>query len=433
MRERRQGDATRPARGVLHLALLVARREYRRTVSRRGFVAGTALVPLGAIALLVLTNLILPGNSAGNGTAYSGSPVYLVNESTLALPSTPPPGMPVVVVSRAEATAMLRQKQAPEVYLLTSDWLRTGRIERLVLTASGTDLSSLDRRDAQQTMLAQYLRSALLHGSGLPPDVQARIVQPSTLTDLPIDGTAGSAPSSDNLSAATFLIPYAFSLLFILSIFITSGYLLQSVSEEKENRVVEIVLSSVPPLPLMAGKILGLGGAGLTQVAIWLVTALVALPIAGTRLPELGHFQLGPIVLALALVYFVLGYICYGAIFAAIGALAPATREAQQYSGFMGIFGAVPLIFTGAFLADPHSPLVTALTLIPLTAPGSALQVVALEAEIPWTLISSSLLLLGAFAVVATVASARIFRATLLLYGVRPSLRQVAAAVLARG
>jgi ABC-2 type transport system permease protein len=205
------------------------------------------------------------------------------------------------------------------------------------------------------------------------------------------------------------------------------------VTEEKENRVVEIVLSSVPALPLMTGKIVGLGGAGLTQVLIWLVTASVALPLMAGRVSGLADVRLGPEVVLPAICYFVLGYVAYGAIFSAIGALAPGTREAQQYSGFFGVFAVVPLIFTAAFLSDIGSPIVTALSLIPLTAPAAVLQVLVLADEPPWLLVGTSLAILSIFTALATIASARVFRATLLLYGTRPSLRQVAGAILARG
>jgi ABC-2 type transport system permease protein len=104
------------------------------------------------------------------------------------------------------------------------------------------------------------------------------------------------------------------------------------VTEEKENRVVEILLSSVPPQPLMFGKIVGLGAAGLTQVAIWIATALAVLPLLSERVPALSGLTVSPMLLVLAFAFFVLGYLAYGAIFAAIGAIAPGTREAQQYS-----------------------------------------------------------------------------------------------------
>jgi ABC-2 type transport system permease protein len=229
--------------------------------------------------------------------------------------------------------------------------------------------------------------------------------------------------------AAGIAVPLVFVAIFMISIFITSGYLLQSVTEEKENRVVEIVLSSIPSMPLMAGKILGLGGAGLTQVAIWVITALVAIPLLSSQVADLGPVELDPTILVLALVYFVLGYLAYGAIFAAIGAISPGNREAQQYSGFLGFFAAVPFILFSVFLTDLTSPIVLALALFPLTTPTAMLLVLGLSETIPWTMVGASLTSLSLFAILATWASARIFRATVLLYGVRPSLRQLVAAI----
>jgi ABC-2 type transport system permease protein len=215
----------------------------------------------------------------------------------------------------------------------------------------------------------------------------------------------------------------------MISIFMTSGYLLQSVTEEKENRVVEIVLSSVPATPLMAGKIIGLGGAGLTQVAIWVLSAIVAIPLLSSQIPDLGPISLDTTMLVLALTYFVLGYLAYGAIFAAVGAIAPGNREAQQYSGFLGFAAALPFIVFSIFLSDLQSPVVLALALFPLTTPTAMLIVLGVSDGIPWELVGASLTSLTLFALLATWASARIFRATVLLYGVRPSLQQLIGAV----
>ena len=215
----------------------------------------------------------------------------------------------------------------------------------------------------------------------------------------------------------------------MISIFMTSGYLLQSVTEEKENRVVEIVLSSIPATPLMAGKIVGLGGAGLTQVGIWVLSALIAIPLLSSQIPDLGPIAIDPTMLVLALTYFVLGYLAYGAIFAAIGAIAPGNREAQQYSGYLGFTAAIPFIVFSIFLTDLQSPVVYALTLFPLTTPTAMLITLGVSDGIPWTLVGASLTSLGLFAILATWASARIFRATVLLYGVRPTLPQLIGAI----
>ena len=199
------------------------------------------------------------------------------------------------------------------------------------------------------------------------------------------------------------------------------------------GRVAILVEPELPNLggqfSLMAGKIIGLGGAGLTQVGIWVLSALVAIPLLSSQIPDLGPISLDPVMLVLALTYFVLGYLAYGAIFAAIGAIAPGNREAQQYSGFLGFAAAMPFIVFSIFLTDITSPVVYALALFPLTAPTAMLIVLGVSESIPWPLVGASLTSLGLFAILATFASARIFRATVLLYGVRPSLRQLVAAV----
>ena len=267
---------------------------------------------------------------------------------------------------------------------------------------------------------------SLLKASGLSDEALVELLTPSTFESV----TTTGEPVSEADVAASFFLPYAFTLIFILSIFITSGYLLQSVTEEKENRVVEIILSSIPALPLMAGKVLGLGAAGLTQVAIWVLTAIIALPLANQQF----SLNLGiPIsTVLLGFVFFTLGYLSYGAIFAAIGALAPGAREGQQYGSFFGVLAVIPLIFSSVFLTDLSSPIVLVLCLFPLTAPAAMLEVLALSPSPPWALIVVSLIVQVLFVVVAVVASGRIFRATVLLYGVRPSARRIVDAVFAR-
>lgn len=410
-------------RTFLRLLLLVARREYLRTVRRRGFVFGTALLPLVMGGSIALSQLL---SQPGSGRPETLT-IHLADESALQPAPDPVNGPHVQLVDRAEGERLLAGGRIKELYVLGDDYLATGRIERIVAPSRSLDVESLERRRSQQLELGPFLRAALLRGQSLPADTAQRLIAPVEVSDVEPSG-AGAAGEP---GIGSFFFPYAFSLLFVLSIFITSGYLLQSVTEEKENRVVEIILSSVPALPLMGGKILGLGAAGLTQVLIWVSTALVGLPLLGERIGSLSALSLSPVTVILAIVYFVLGYLGYGAIFSAIGAIAPGTREAQQYSGFLGFFAVIPLAFTGLFLSDPSSPIVTALALIPLTAPASVLQLISLTPEPPWLLVTLSLLILAGFSGLATLFSARVFRATLLLYGMRPGVRQIWRAMVA--
>jgi ABC-2 type transport system permease protein len=181
----------------------------------------------------------------------------------------------------------------------------------------------------------------------------------------------------------------------------------------------------------MAGKILGLGAAGVTQVIIWVATALLVLPLANQQFSL--NVAISPVTLILGVIVFALGYLAYGAIFAAVGAVAPGARESQQYGSFFGFLAVIPLVLMSVFIADINSPIVVALCLLPLTAPAALLEVLAISTTPPWPLVLASLASQALFVAFAVIVSARVFRATLLLYGTRPSVGRLVDAVLARG
>jgi len=417
-------DRGRPS--FLRLLTIVARRDYLRSVRRRGFLFGTLLLPIGLGGLLGLSTFFSSTSFSSATGPVNAGPTLVVNESALPVTVNPAIAPGFQLVDRNTAVSSLLTGKAREFYLIPTSYPGTPEVQRIEASTKSQGLEAVQRQQQQEQILDIILRNALLIESQIPPQIAQRVQNPAEVTSRTLDGQ----PVTPGSEIASFLLPYAFTLLFVMSIFITSGYLLQSVTEEKENRVVEIVLSSVPALPLMAGKILGLGAVGLTQVVIWVATALVALPVLNQRLSLDVHIS--ALTLVLAMVYFALGYLAYGAIFSAIGALAPGSREAQQYAGFFGFLAVVPLIFTGVFLTDLGSPIVWILALIPLSAPATMLQVLTLAPDPPWLQIGLSLASLGTFVVLATIASARVFRATLLLYGVRPSLGRIVGAVFAR-
>jgi len=407
----------------LRLLLLVARRDYLRTVRRRGFLLATLLLPASMAVLFIISSAV----SMNAATAEPGQ-ILLVNESTVALQPDPALAPDVSLLSRSDAEARLADGSAVAYFLVPSTWPSQPRVTIIASeqATTGRSIDALTRQQAEQSEVELLLRVSLLRDAGLPDSTLGQLLTPIDFSAV----TTTGEPVTEAALAANFIVPYVFTLIFVLSIFITSGYLLQSVTEEKENRVVEIVLSSIPALPLMAGKILGLGAAGLTQVAIWLGTAVLALPLINQQLQL--HVTLEPATIVLAVAVFCLGYLAYGAIFAALGALAAGQREAQQYSSFFGFFAVIPLVMTPVFLSDPNSIIVWALALVPLTAPAAVLEVLSAGSP-PWLMIGVSLVIQVLFVGVATVAAGRIFRATVLLYGTRPNLRRIVAAVTARG
>lgn len=410
--------------GYLRLAGLVARRDFLRTVRRRGYVFGTLLLPV-AVAVLVLVSAAFAGPARTDPSAVR---LIVVNDSRVPVTPGAAGGVDLELLSRGEAEERLESAAIASYYVVPATYPEEPTVIR-VEGARGSGIMGLESRALEERVLSVVLQDALLRAAGVPEPDARRIAGGIVVRSQ----NASGGEVSDVALTASFLAPILFVTLFMISIFITSGYLLQSVTEEKENRVVEIVLSSVPSLPLMAGKILGLGAAGLAQVVFWVLSALAGIALLGDRLGNVGDLQPEPAVIALAVLYFVLGYLAYGAIFAAIGALAPGSREAQQYSGFFGFLAAIPFVMMAGFLGDPQSPLVIGLALFPMTAPTAMLLVLGLADEIPWLLVAGSLASLAAFTLVATWASGRIFRATVLLYGSRPSLRSILAAVRPSG
>ena len=373
--------ACRMSSHFIRLVVLVARRDYVRTVRRRGFVAGTLLLPLAMGFIFAISAF----SSTSLGQTQTGT-IVVVNESAVPIEPDPQLTPDVIVVDRAEAEQRLADQTASDYFVVPATWPTQPNIQVVsAQRANGRQQVQITHRLAEQSEMDLLLRTSLIRAAGVPDAVVAQLITPVHYQDV---GSA-SGESSDAAILSSYLVPYAFTLIFMLSIFITSGYLLQSVTEEKENRVVEILLSSIPALPLMAGKVLGLGAAGLTQVAIWVATAIVALPLLNNQFAL--TISISPLTLLLAVVFFGLGYMSYGAIYAAVGALAPGAREAQQYASFFGVIAVIPIVLLPAFLSDPSAPLVILLCVLPLTAPAAMLAVLAASPSIPWALVALSL------------------------------------------
>ena len=153
-----------------------------------------------------------------------------------------------------------------------------------------------------------------------------------------------------------------------MSIFTASGYLLQGLSEEKENRVMEILLSSVSTAQLITGKVLALGVAGLIQIVVWLISGFALIRIASSSIG--GYFatlSFPPEVITLSLIYFILGYFLYAILMAGVGAIAPTQRDGQQMSIIFTMFGAIPYFLMPFIIENGEHFVTKILTIFPLT------------------------------------------------------------------
>jgi ABC-2 type transport system permease protein len=222
----------------LRLVLLVARRDYLRTVRRRGFIAGTLLLPAAMATMFGVSTFLSTSDSSGQTLTQ----VLLVNQSSVTITADQALAPHVKVVSQDEADARLADGSAGDYYLVPADWPAKPEVRQVVADAQGPSrpLDALRLQVSAQAELEVMLRVSILRHAGLPDTALGQLLTPIKFRSVSTTGQ----PVSDASFLAGFALPYVFTLIFVLSIFITSGYLLQSVTEEKENRVVEIVLSS---------------------------------------------------------------------------------------------------------------------------------------------------------------------------------------------
>jgi len=221
-----------------------------------------------------------------------------------------------------------------------------------------------------------------------------------------------------------FFMPYIFALLLMFSIFFASGYLLQSISEEKENRLMKVLLSSVSARQLLLGKVLGLGAAGLAQIVVWVISFWVLVDVALAKIPGLSAASMPASLVVLALVYYVLGYLLFAVIMAVVGSIGTTARESQSWSSIIAMSAVLPLFFINVIIENPSHAVSVVFTLIPTTASVTAMMRLSTEGIPAWQL-GLSLVLLATAIVFCTWAGAKIFRSCLLMYGKRPSLRQI--------
>jgi ABC-2 type transport system permease protein len=207
--------------------------------------------------------------------------------------------------------------------------------------------------------------------------------------------------------------------------------LLNSVSKEKGNQVIEVLLLSTSPRQLLAGKIIGLGVLGLVQTAIWIGTSYSLLALSGRNMSLPAAFALPPSLLIWGLVFFLLGYAVYASLMAGLGALVPNLREASQAVITVIWPLMIPMFLYVALLEYPHGALAVGLSLFPLTAPVAMMTRLA-ATTVPWWQLLLAVVILAATAVLVVRGVAGMFHAQTLLSGQPFSARRFFRALAGR-
>ncbi len=404
--------------------LLVARQELVYNLRRPAFILMTLLVPaLGVVALVV--GSLFGGQVRGVVQSQFGpvqKPIGYVDHSGLLSADLPEYAQRFVAYPDEEsARAALRAEEISSYLVVPADYLATGTV---VLYGMSGAFSTFMAADSQN--LDAFLVDHLLRGK-VDDRLRQRAVKPSQIQPVTLDATGQVSRGGRFSWLGDFVVPYVAAILFVMTLFSTSGFLLQGVAEEKEGRIMEILLSSITPSRLLAGKILGLGALGLIQVAVWLGSG-VGLLAAGTAVFAMaGVISVKMSTVMLGLVYFALGFLLYATMMAVAGSLGSTQRESQQIAGIFSFAAAIPWVAFGGLVNNPGSTLAVVLSYIPLTAPMMMLLRLGFG-QVPPGQVAISIVLLVVGIAVSLWAGAKVFRVGLLMYGKRPSLAEILAA-----
>jgi len=224
-----------------------------------------------------------------------------------------------------------------------------------------------------------------------------------------------------------FLAAFVFGALLLIPMFAYGQEIMRGIVQEKTDRVVEILISSMSPMELLSGKILGLAAAGLTQVAIWLVMGGAAATFAGTAAAAAGASQLGSLdarIVPYFLIFYVLGYLTYASVYAIGGSVTNSEKEAQQFVAPIMFFLLIPWFLATVILQSPESPMAVTLSLIPIFTPVTMfMRVIVSEPplwEVALSIVLSIATIYGMFWM-----TAKIFRTGILSYGKRPTIPEL--------
>lgn len=421
--------------------LTIAEREFLMVVRQPAFAVTVVTLPLLFLLLGTVLSLVSSRAAAGQETKTVGlldraavlpelpAADAAARAPSAALASTEKPA-DVRFVRYDALDAGLRDLHAGDLralYVLEDDYLQTGVVKEYVRGAGLFSSGS----DPGLPALRESLREALARRVAPGGDAQSearlrRALAWTEVREMNVGSDGRLRPvASELVEAGRLMIPLITAFLLTSSIFVCSGYMLRAVVEEKSNRTIEILFSSVTPRQLLWGKIIGLSGAALLQMTIYAVLSALSVLSVGSAL------NVSPSSLALSLVYAAFGFLLYAGLLTGAGIVAGRAREGTQVAAVGGLLAISPLLFLASILNDPNGVIARALSYIPLTAPVTMVFRLTV-ADVPTVDRAGSLAVLATATLLAVLAAARLLRTSALLYGQRPGLFGVLK-MLARG
>jgi ABC-2 type transport system permease protein len=408
--------------------LAIIKREYLQRVRTRAFLISTILTPVLMLGLTVLPIVL---SSRGGGARR----VTVLDQSG-------DPHLYEIIKRRLDASTSGIHVTAERVVVPPNDNLDSFRkpYEPAVAGESDSALISLPPGILQGAQPGYYSKNVSdptindighsvsaavtecrLVNAGFDASKVDQYMQPLEMKTFRIGAEGVSAEDSGQ----NFIVAFVMLFAIYITLLLYGIMVMRSVIEEKQSRVVEVVISSVRPFEMMMGKLLGVGAVALTQIGIWVASVIIittggaAATGAGVHLPHIA-----PSLYAFFVVYFVLGYLLFATLYAMVGSTVSAEDEAQQLQLPITMLLVIPMVLFGMVLRDPNGSTSVILSLIPFFSPTLMILRIAIAAPPLWQpLLSIGLMVVTILA--AVWVAGRVYRICILMYGKRPSIAEL--------
>jgi len=413
--------------------LSVIKREYLQVVRTKGFIIGTLLGPVLMALIIVipiLSSMVVVPEQETIGVIDSTQEIY--EELDKELDYKMKNGKRRYLLTEFETQAgidelrnSLRQKVLDKelsAFLFIPEDIASGGGAEYV----SEHVSDFDEIKSIHEALNGVVIGKRLKKEGLEPQKIAQYIKRVGLKTIKL--TKKGEEEED--TGGTFLISYLLVFILYMTLFFYGAIIMRSIIEEKNSRVVEVILSSLRPFQLMIGKIFGVAAVGFTQYTIWALFGIAAsryskplissfIPAAEFRLPSIPAY-----IFVYFVIFFILGYFLYGTIYAAVGSMVNSEKEASQLLMPVSLSLIIPMLMAAFILRSPGSSFSVILSLVPFFAPVLMLMRICILLP-PFIQVASSIILLTLTIFLMIWLTSKIYRVGILMYGKRPSIKEV--------
>ena len=405
--------------------------EFRRQIRNKGFMFFTALIVVLMVGAIPVTPLIAnlfedaQEESAAAAIAEPAAVGRGGTESTFGyvdpadiLPGAAKSESPLrLFASKDEGIEAVRNGEIDTLFVLPADYVESGRIEDYWTTR---DRGALwDNNGDAERYFRSFLKDALTYGRQFPPSVD-RAFDTGYFEQYDVDDEE-SAVEESGADVAQGLVELLalvlFAALLMVAVMTGATTIIRSVSEEKETRMIELLITSASPTSILAGKLLAVVLAGLIHIAIWILVGAFATPAILDQVPGAGELTISARSLVIVAFCFVLGYTLFSALSMFLGTIVSSVAEGQRLMGLISVLVGLPIWLLGLIINVPDFILLKVLTYVPFTAPTMIMMRVAGGSELSNGEIALALALVALTAAFMIWIAARVFSVGILLSG----------------